>query len=233
MQSIRSAIPEFKLCAVKLCAGGEPVASMSCLCCFGGIVNRFVCLVSAVLLASSAVAAASAADARPGPFVLAGSRAAEPRPVSSAALDDDRAVVTTIVMNAVTEIRLCAFALDRSENAEVRSFCRGASSDSARTAAAGMQLAKAIGAAQARLEPAPELQQLVDSFAPLHARDFDRAFLLSQIDRAEEDEHNIRYAMEVASESSLKRYESAVLARVERDFEIAEGVLTHVMEAGT
>lgn len=192
--------------------------------------NRCACFVVVIMFAWSGVAWAYAPNAHAGLLALGGTRGTEPRPTPSG-LDDDRAVLATIVMNAVTEIRLCAFALNKTGTTEIRSLCRSASSDSARTAAAGMQLAKAIGATQARLEPAAALPGLVDALAPLSGHEFDRAFLLSQIDRAEEDEHNIRYAMEVASESALKRYEGAVLSAVERHLDSAEAALTRITES--
>jgi hypothetical protein len=119
--------------------------------------------------------------------------------------DLDRSTVVTLVMNAVTQVKLCGLALEKSQNADVRSLCRKASSDGARTAIAGMQLAQAIGATDAKLQPVAE--------------------------NAEDEEHTLRYVVEVTTDTSVKRYESTVLPKIESHLELAESALRGVAES--
>jgi predicted outer membrane protein len=146
-------------------------------------------------------------------------------------LDGDRAAVTAIVTSAVSEVKLCGLAIERSRNTDVRSLCRKASADNARTAIAGMQLAQSIGATSATLQPSPAARAELDALEQYSGLDFDREFLLNQIEADENAENNLRYAAEVATDSSVKHYENAVLPRVENNLQQAESALRRVSEA--
>jgi putative membrane protein len=145
--------------------------------------------------------------------------------------DLDRSTVVTLVMNAVTQVKLCGLALEKSQNADVRSLCRKASSDGARTAIAGMQLAQAIGATDAKLQPVADTSAKIDALTQFSGHDFDREFLLAQIENAEDEEHTLRYVVEVTTDTSVKRYESTVLPKIESHLELAESALRGVAES--
>jgi predicted outer membrane protein len=176
--------------------------------------SRIGTLVSALLLAQ---------------FGFAGAQTAAPAS-TPATLADDRAVVTTIVMNAVTEVKLCGLALAKSQSSDIRTLCRRASADNARTAIQGMQLAQKIGASDAKLEPAPQTPEVLDSLAQYSGDEFDRKFIFDQIEDAENDEHSLRYAQEVATEAAVRHYEDAVLPTVEVRLDLAEAALRKMSE---
>ncbi len=140
----------------------------------------------------------------------------------------DRTAIATIVMNSVAEVRLCDLALAKSHNADVRSFCRGVTKDHARTAIAGMQLAQTLGAGDVKLEPSPGTSELIDSLNHYSGHEFDRAFLLTQIEDHENDQETLRYASEVAVDSAVKQYEQNVLPHVQRYLHLAEGTLDSI-----
>jgi putative membrane protein len=144
--------------------------------------------------------------------------------------DGDRAMVATIVMSAVTEVKLCSLAFAKSQSDDVRTFCRKASADHAGTAIQGMQLAQTLGDTHVKLEPSPDTSEVLDSLSQYEGHEFDRKFLLAQIEDSENDEHTIRYAAEVASNNSVKHYESAVLPKVEKDLDLAESALRNLSE---
>jgi predicted outer membrane protein len=180
-------------------------------------VKRVACLFAATLfgLALCRIAAAQESDMRETP----------------APADGDRAVVATIVMDAVTEVKLCGLAIEKSQNADVRLLCRKASADNARTAIAGMQLAQTLGATDVKLQPSPDTPAVLDSLAQYSGREFDREFLLGQIEADENDEHTIRYAAEFALDTSVKQYENSLLPKVEKHLDSAESALRRVSEA--
>jgi predicted outer membrane protein len=155
-----------------------------------------------------------------------------PMPVETAApVDGDRGEVAAIVMQSVSELKLCGLATQKSQNADVRSLCRKASVDSARTAIAGMQLAQTLGAREVKLQPAPDTPGLLDSLAQYSGKDFDREFLLTQIQTGAGDEQAIEYAAEVAIDAAVKSYENGVLPKLEDRVALAEGALSRISEA--
>lgn len=175
-----------------------------------------------VLAVLSCASGADAARVRPA--------VATPQPTSPPN-DADRATLVTLVMNAMTQVKLCAYALEKTSNAEVRSLCTIASADSARTAVAGMQLAQTIGATGAKLAPSPDTPAKLDALAKFSGRDFDREFLLAQIENAEGEQDTLRYEVEVTTDESVKQYETTVLPKIERHLKLAETALLGVSEA--
>ena len=153
-------------------------------------------------------------------------------PSATPALDDDRAVVGSIVMNAVSELKLCGLAVEKTQSPDIRAFCKRETADDAHTALAGMQLAQRIGASRVKLQPSPGTPQVLDSLAQSEGADFDRKFLLAQIESTENDEHSLRYEVEVATDKSVRRYEGAVLPTVEEHLDLAETALRKISEAG-
>jgi predicted outer membrane protein len=149
---------------------------------------------------------------------------------TSAPLDGDRAEVATIVMHSVGEVKLCGLASQRSQNADVRSLCRKASADSAHAAIAGMQLAQRLGASGVKLQSSPQTSEALDALAQYSGQDFDRKFLLKEIDDGSSDEQDIRYAAEVAADTSVKSFENGVLPKIEDRVELAEGALRRMTE---
>lgn len=142
--------------------------------------------------------------------------------------DSDRAAVAAIVMGAVTEVQLCGLAIEKSQSPDVRSFCRNVATDHTRTAIAGMQLAQKLGAGEVKLQAAPGTPARIEALAQFSGHDFDRAFLLAQIEDHENDQDTIRYATEVATDSAVKRYEDGVLPKVEKFLHLAEGALNTI-----
>jgi predicted outer membrane protein len=171
-----------------------------------------------------------------GPSAGAQSGSDPPTPVPAAAataapVDGDRTEVAAIVMESVSEVKLCGLATQKSQNADVRSLCRKASADSARAAIAGMQLAQTLGARGVKLQSSPDTTVVLDSLAQYSGQEFDRAFLLAQIQDGADAEQDIRYAAEVATDTSVRSYENAVLPKLEDRLALAEGALRRISEA--
>lgn len=133
-------------------------------------------------------------------------------------------------MNAVSALKLCGLALDKSSSVDVRNFCRRTAGDHSRIALSGMQLAQRLGATEVQLAPLPGTAAVFATLAAYSGGEFDREFLLDRIDSDETGWRTIRYAIEVASDGSVKRYESAVLRIVENDLDFAESALRRVSE---
>jgi predicted outer membrane protein len=160
--------------------------------------------------------------------------AATPSPLEAATaapLDGDRAEVATIVMQSVSEMQLCSLAMQKSQNADVRSLCRKASADSAKTAIAGLQLEQKLGAAGVKLQPSPGTPTVLDSLAQYSGEAFDREFLLTEIQNGAGDEQDVRYAAEFSADRAVKSYEDGVLPKIENRVALAEGALRNLAEA--
>jgi predicted outer membrane protein len=153
-----------------------------------------------------------------------------PVDAASPPVDGDHAEVAAIVMQSVSEVKLCGLATQKSQNADVRSLCRKASADSARTAIAGMQLARRLGARGVKFESAPETPTVLDSLAQYAGEEFDRKFLIVQIQEGAADEQAIRYGAEFASDAAVKSYENGVLPKIADRVELAEGALRRLAE---
>lgn len=149
---------------------------------------------------------------------------------AAAPLDGDRAEVATIVMQSVSEMKLCSLATQKSQNADVRSLCRKASADSAKTAIAGLQLEQKLGAAGVKLQPSPDTPTVLDSLAQYSGEAFDREFLLTEIQNGAGDEQDVRYAAEFAADRAVKSYEDGVLPKIENRVTLAEGALRNLTE---
>jgi predicted outer membrane protein len=181
-------------------------------------VKRIVGLIAAFMLTGGATVGAQTSDS-----ALA--------PAAAAPVDAERAAVATIVMNAVTQVKLCALATEKSTNGDVKTLCRKVSTDNARTALAGMQLARTLGASEVKFEPQPDTSEVLDSLLQYSGSEFDRQFLLGQIESDETDENSVRYAAEFASDPAVHRYESGVLPSVEQHLLLAETALRRLSEA--
>jgi predicted outer membrane protein len=160
----------------------------------------------------------------------AGAQSSAAATPEQAPADGDHAEVAAIVMQSVSEVKLCGLATQKSQNADVRSLCRKASADSARTAIAGMQLARRLGARGVKFESAPETPTVLDSLAQYAGEEFDRKFLIVQIQEGAADEQAIRYGAEFASDASVKSYENGVLPKIADRVELAEGALRRLAE---
>ncbi len=133
-------------------------------------------------------------------------------------------------MNAVSALELCGLALDKTSSADVRYFCRRTAGDNSRIALSGMQLAQRLGATEVKLVPLPGTAAVSGTLATYSGSEFDREFLLDRVGSDETSWRTIRYAIEVAADGSVKRYESAVLRLVENDLDLAETALRRVSE---
>jgi predicted outer membrane protein len=149
---------------------------------------------------------------------------------AAAPLDGDRAEVATIVMQSVSEVKLCSLATQKSQNADVRSLCRKASADSAKTAIAGLQLEQTLGATGVKLQPSPDTPTVLDSLAQYSGEAFDREFLLTEIQNGAGDEQDLRYAAEFSADRAVKSYEDGVLPKIENRVALAEGALRRLGE---
>jgi predicted outer membrane protein len=177
------------------------------------MLKRFVSLVALMALTSGLAQAKSVAFAP----------AASPE-------SDGRTAITPIVRSAVTEVKLCSFAMEKTARADVRFLCRKAATDNARVAITGMQLAQKLGVTDAKFEASPSADAQIDSLSQLSGPDFERRFLLDQIDAAENDMNIVRYAIEVTTNSAVKRFELAVLSSVEDRLNLAESALRRLSE---
>jgi len=176
--------------------------------------KHFAILIAAAVLGLTTVASAQSADPAP----------------SASPANADRAVLAAIVMSSVAELQQCALATQKTQTPGVKSFCRSAVSAAEQTAIAGMQLAQRIGATDVKLAPSPETPALLDALTQYSGHDFDRAFLLQQIEEHENDQEELRYASDVATNTAVKRYEDSVLPRVQTNLELAEGALHNISQ---
>ena len=94
-----------------------------------------------------------------------------------------------------------------------------------------MQLAQRLGATEVKLHPLPGTAAVFATLASYSDAEFDREFLLDRIDSDETNWRTIRYAIEVATDGSVRRYENAVLHPVQNDLELAESALRRVSES--
>ncbi len=140
----------------------------------------------------------------------------------------DESAVETIVQSAVAEVDLCSLGVRKTDNADVRSFCRSTVKDHARTALAGLQVEQTLGARDAKLEPLPGTAAAIDTLDQYTGHAFDRELLLALIEHQENDRDHVRYAAAFATNSVAKRYEDGVLTDVEKYLELAEGALHSV-----
>lgn len=145
-------------------------------------------------------------------------------------VDGDRAEVAAIVMQSVSEVKLCSLAAERSKNSDVRSLCRKASADSAKTALAGLQLEQTLGARGLKLQSSPGTSAVLDTLAQYSGQEFDREFLLTFIHDGAADEQAIGYAAEFTTDKSVKSYEDNVLPKIADRVELAEGALRRISE---
>jgi len=163
---------------------------------------------------------------------VASAQTTDPGTPGASPIDADRAVLSQIVMSSVAQVQQCALAADKTQSPAVRSFCRSAVNDAQQTALAGLQLAKKIGASEVKFAPSPATPAVLDSLTQYSGHDFDRAFLLRQIEDHENDQEELRYAADVATNVAVKRYEDSVLPRVEKDLQLAEGTLDSISTDG-
>jgi predicted outer membrane protein len=148
----------------------------------------------------------------------------------AASLDGDRAEVTAIVMQSVSEVKLCGLAAEKSQDTDVRSLCRKASADSAQDAVAGLQLAQTLGARGLKVQSSPDTSALLEKLARYSGREFDREFLLAQINDGAADEQAIEFAARFTPDKSVKSYEDNVLPKIANRVELAEGALRRISE---
>ena len=139
--------------------------------------------------------------------------------------DMDRTELAAIVMSSVAEVQLCRLADEKTKTADIRAFCRKVANDGAHAAIDGLTLAKRLGATEITLHPTPGTAQIIEGLTQYEGHEFDRAFLLQQIEDREHDQDAIRYAAEVSGDGSVKRFENRVLPSVENDLELAETTL--------
>ncbi len=166
-------------------------------------------------------------------FALTSSAEAQnvPEMATPTPVDADRAAVAAIVMESVSDVKRCGLATEKSNDPEVRLLCRKGSAESARTAIAGMQLAQTLGGPAAKLQPSPGTSAELDTLAQYSGQDFDREFLLAEIRDRSGEELDVRYAVEVANDKSVKSYEDGVLPKLADQLERAEGALRRISEA--
>jgi hypothetical protein len=195
-----------------------------------GELMRTVSISAFVMFALCRTAGAQSAGGAPSPAPADSATSAPVNGATSAPIDGDRAEVATIVMQSVSEVKLCGLATQKTHNADVRSLCRKASSDSARTALAGMQLAQTLRAPEVKFQSSPGTPAVLDFLGQYSGDEFDRQFLLMQIQNGAGDEQDIRYAAEVAADTSVKSYEKDVLPKLEDRVMLAEGALRKMSE---
>jgi predicted outer membrane protein len=71
---------------------------------------------------------------------------------------------------------------------------------------------------------------MLDTLAQYSGHEFDRQFLLAQIEKAEDEEHTLRYEVEVTDDVSVRRFETTVLPKIEAHLELAESALRTLSE---
>ena len=157
---------------------------------------------------------------------------AQGRSAPPALADGDRRALARIVMSSASEVQLCNFAATKTPTLAVRSYCRNTIRSHARVAIVGMQLAQSLGAADVKFAPLAQTADTLSSLDRYAGHDFDRMFLLEQIEVAEDDEDTAKYALDTVGAAALRRYEQNVLARVQVDLEGAETAL-HAISGNT
>jgi len=148
-----------------------------------------------------------------------------------AASDGDRAILETIITDAVTGVKLCQLAWQRSKNDDLQAYCRESVSNDTRIAKQGVQLAARLGLSDAELlspaQPAVAVQTLEQRGGP----EFDRLFFLAQIDLDTGCKSAMQYAAEFSATAPVKRFESGVMPIIQRQLDLSEAILTRLSES--
>lgn len=147
---------------------------------------------------------------------------------AASAADSDRATVVAIVRDSVGEMQLCELAFTKSQNADVRTFCRRTVNIHARIAISAMQLAQKIGATDATLQASPATSDELDRLSKQPASDFDRSLMIEEIENHEDEQDLLKYASAVTDDLTVKRYEQRLLPDVERSLGLAEVTLNTI-----
>jgi predicted outer membrane protein len=146
------------------------------------------------------------------------------------ASEGDRAILETIIIDAVTSVKLCQLAWQRSKNDDLQAYCRQSVSDDTRIAKQGVQLAARLGLSDAALLSPAQPAEVVQSLAQRSGVEFDRSFFLAQIDLDTGCESAMQYAAEFSATAPVKRFEFAVMPIIQRHLDLSEAILTRLSE---
>jgi predicted outer membrane protein len=133
----------------------------------------------------------------------------------------DKAAVAFITSDSVGDVQLANLALQRAQSAAARSFAQTMVADHTRSALQAMDLAKRIGASNAKLEPSDELLIAEQHLVRYKGYEFEEEWLKHEITAHQSDIDTVRDALEVASDAGVIQLELSTLQTDEKHLGLA------------
>jgi len=140
----------------------------------------------------------------------------------------DKAAVTFIVTDAVGDVQLANLALQKSQTPSIRSFAQTMVADHTKSGLQAMDLAKRIGATDAKLQPSDETLIAQQHLARYKGYEFDEEWLKHEITAHQSDIETVRDAMEVAANAAVLQFEQTVLQTDEKHLSLANAAFDDV-----
>jgi putative membrane protein len=133
----------------------------------------------------------------------------------------DKAAVAFIASDSVGDVQLANLALQKSQFAAVRSFAQTMVGDHTKSALQAMDVAKRIGASNAKLEPSDEILIAEQHLARYKGYEFEEEWLKQEIAAHQTDIDTVRDALEVASDAGVMQLELSTLQTDEKHLGLA------------
>jgi putative membrane protein len=140
----------------------------------------------------------------------------------------DKAAVSYVASDSVGDVQLANLALQKSQTASVRSLAQMMVTDHTKSALQAMDLAKRIGATDAKLQPSDETLIAQQHLARYKGYEFDEEWLKFEITAHQNDIDTVRDAMEVANNAAVLQFEQTVLQTDEKHLGMANAAFDEV-----
>ena len=140
----------------------------------------------------------------------------------------DKAALAFIASDSVGDVQLANLALQRARSAAVRSFAQTMVADHTKSALQAMDLAKRVGASNAKLEPSDEILIAEQHLARYKGYEFEEEWLKHEITAHQSDIETLRDALEVASDAGVMQFELSTLQTDEKHLGLANAAFDEV-----
>ena len=140
----------------------------------------------------------------------------------------DKAAVSFVAADSVGDVQLANLALQKSQTPSVRSFAQTMVADHTKSGLQAMDLAKRIGATDAKLQPSDETLIAQQHLARYKGYEFDEEWLKYEITAHQSDIETVRDAMEVAGNAAVLQFEQTVLQTDEKHLGLANAAFDEV-----
>ena len=140
----------------------------------------------------------------------------------------DKAAVSYVASDSVGDVQTANLALQKSQTPSVRSLAQTMVADHTKSGLQAMDLAKRIGATDAKLQPSDEALIAEQHLARYKGYEFDEAWLKHEITAHQNDIETVRDAMEVASSAAVLQFEQTVLQTDEKHLGMANAAFDEV-----